>query len=194
MPWQVQNPGVISERFDILFRLAVLKLAYLRLREPKPPSKEFLIERLAKKLKMTGVISVDLEDLANVLTFEGCPEVVRLEELVPELGRRRAELIPLFPVTPAAQACGVVRREHCPAARTATPTADRATPLRTGSAHLIPRQGWSRYASDQRTWVARRPPTSDVTRQKVGHHLPIFRSGMQHAELDIDAAAGRRDG
>src|SRR5215211_56378 len=131
---QAQGSGEISERFEVLFRPAILNLAYLRLRETKPSSEQFLIERLTIKMQMAGMIPVCLENLADVLTREGCPKFVRLEKLVLELGRWPAELIALFPMTPAAQQCGVVSRKHRSAAR----TAPRCTSLRIGRTHLIP--------------------------------------------------------
>jgi len=129
---QMQDSGVISKCFEILFRPNIFKLAYLCLREAEPTPKGFLAERLAEQVKAAGVVSVCLENLADMFAFERCPEFVRLEKLVP-MGWRRAELIALFPVAPAAQARVVVRRERCPASRTAT--AGRPTSPRTGSAH-----------------------------------------------------------
>jgi hypothetical protein len=47
-----------------------------------------------------------------MLPFERRSELIGLEEIIPQMDRRRAELIPLLPVAPTAQARGVVRSEH----------------------------------------------------------------------------------
>jgi hypothetical protein len=143
MLWQVQDPGIIPECRKVLLRLTILDLAYLRLSKTEPPSEQFLIERLAKQLKMARMVSICLENLADVLTFESCPKLIRLEKRVSEFNWWRAKLIAFLPVTPAAQTRGVVSREHCPAACAGTAAAGRitrGTSLRTGRAHLIPTQ------------------------------------------------------
>jgi len=70
-----------------------------------------LIQGLTEQLKMPRVISVCPEDLPDMLTLERRSEFIGLEEAI-TLGRRRAELITLLPVTPTAQTSGVVRSEH----------------------------------------------------------------------------------
>src|SRR3954471_22619646 len=95
---QVKNLGVIPERLKVLLRLAVLQLAHLGLSEPEPPPQQLLIQRLAEELKVTRVVSIRLEHLADVLAFEGRTKLVRLEELVPQFGGRRPELVALLPV------------------------------------------------------------------------------------------------
>jgi len=98
----MQNLGIVPQRFEILLRLSVFQLAYLSLRKAKPSSEKFLIERLAEQLEMARMVPVRLKYFANMLTAKCGPELVRLEELVPELGRWRAELITLLPVAPTA--------------------------------------------------------------------------------------------
>lgn len=122
MLWQVQDSGVISQRFKVLFRLTIFNSAYLRLSEAQPSSENFLIQRPAKNQQVAGMTSVCPEDFADVLTRERRPELVRLEKLILELGRCCAELIALLPVAPTAQACGVISRKHGSAARTASAT------------------------------------------------------------------------
>jgi hypothetical protein len=128
----MQDPRVIAKGLDVLFGLPVLQLTYLSLSKPKPTPEKFLVQRLAEQMKVTRMIAVRLEDLSNVLTFEGDPELVGLEELVAELGWRCAELVALLPVAPAAESRVVVRRERGSTSRAAPVTANRATPLRTG--------------------------------------------------------------
>jgi hypothetical protein len=109
---QVEGVGVVSERFQILLGLAVFDLAHLSLREPEPPSQQFLVESLAEQLKMPGVIAVRPENLADVLALERRTKLAGLEETVAQVRRWCAELIALLPVTSTAQACRVVRSEH----------------------------------------------------------------------------------
>jgi hypothetical protein len=109
---QVQNSGVVSQCFEILLRLTIFKFAYLGLCEAEPPSQKLLIERLAEQLKMPRVIPIRLENLTDMLALKGRPKFIRLKEFIPELGRRCAKLVALLPVTPAAQARGVVCGEH----------------------------------------------------------------------------------
>jgi hypothetical protein len=134
----MQNLGIVPQRFEILLRLSVFQLTYLSLCKAKPSSEKFLIECLAEQLEMARMVPVRLKYFANVLTPKCGPELVRLEELVPELGRWRAELITLLPVAPTAQARAVIRSERCSTALTATSRSrtGRASPLWTGSAHL----------------------------------------------------------
>ena len=70
-----------------------------------------MIQSLTEQFKMPRVIAVRPENLPDMLTFERRSELIGLEEAI-TLGRRRAELITLLPVTPTAQARGVVRSEH----------------------------------------------------------------------------------
>jgi hypothetical protein len=102
-----------------------------------------------------------------------------------------------WPVAPAAQARGVVSRERCPTARTATAAADRATSLWTGSAHLILAEVGPDLASDQHTWVAGLPacgvpgrsglPPGDIPGRTCGmpnwiYSATSWRSGSQTPE------------
>jgi len=195
---QMQNPRIISKRFEILlWQPSVFNLAYLRLRETKPSPQKLLIERLAKQSKMTGMISVRLEDLADVLTFEGRPKLACLEEPVPEFGRWSAELIAFLPVTPAAQVCGVVSSKDRSAACTATAATGctaRSTSRRAWSAHPIP----TKVGVDlPLTSVHARPDCYQrvnvaVLKQALTRRYSI--TSMEHAELDIDPVATRHDG
>ena len=58
MLWQVQNLGVVSECFEVLFWFAIFELAHLSLRETQPTTQKLLIERLAEKLTMTRMVAV----------------------------------------------------------------------------------------------------------------------------------------
>jgi hypothetical protein len=71
MLWQVKNPSVAPEYFEVLFRFAIFKLAYLSLCQTQPAPQEFLIESLAEKLKMARMVAVCLENFPYVLAFEG---------------------------------------------------------------------------------------------------------------------------
>jgi hypothetical protein len=82
------------------------------LRKAEPSTEKLLIQSLAEQLKMSRVIAVRPENLPDMLPFERRSELIGLEEIIPQMSRGRAELIPLLPVAPTAQACGVVRSEH----------------------------------------------------------------------------------
>src|SRR5262249_28912097 len=99
------------------------------------------------------MVSVCLEHFADVFAFERCPELIRFVKLVPMLWWC-VQLIVLVPVAAAAQARGVVGREHCPTARTATATAGTTSPWTTGSVHPDPCQALEAdLAPEQGTWV-----------------------------------------
>jgi hypothetical protein len=83
------------------------------------------------------MVSVCLEDLADVPVRESRAELVRFEEIGLEL-RWCVKLVALLTVTLAAQACGVVGREPRPAVRAAVVTATCAACLAAGSAHRDP--------------------------------------------------------
>jgi hypothetical protein len=190
MLWQVKNLCVVPQSFEVLFRLAIFKLAYLRLSEAKPSSEKLLIESFAEQLKMARVISIRLENLTDVLALESRPKVVRLEELIPELGRWRSELVTLLPVAPATQPRGVIRSQHSSTALATTVASTERTargpPLRTGRTHLIFRQ------------VGRGLPLTSVHRVPSSHHRVTWpwphvvvtwrysAGDMSHAELDMD--------
>ena len=143
------------------------------------------------------MIPVCLEDPADVLTFEGCDELVGLEELATQSGRRGAELIPQVPVTLTAQTGGVVRGKRGLAALTTTSsrarrslTCPRAGAGRTGRAHLTPPP---RPALLRRAMVPSSPTprksireTGALTRRYVG-------SAMRHSGSGIDQSAVRLD-
>jgi hypothetical protein len=112
------------------------------------------------------------------------------------LGWRRAELVTLLPVTPAAQKRGVVRRKHRAAALTATPpghTGGSAPPLWTWSTHPIPPRWTPIYR-----WPAYiRPPTQPTSMRCTPKWAPTRRysdNDLEHAQLDIDPATAWRDG
>jgi hypothetical protein len=138
MLWKMQNLGVVSKSFEVLFRLAIFELTHLGLREAKPAPKKLLIESFAKKLEMTRVVPIRLENLPYVLARKSGAKLISLEELISELRGWSAELVTLLPVTSTAQASGVVGRERrsatCAAAAVARYSASQAT----GSAHLNP--------------------------------------------------------
>ncbi|WP_132111105.1 hypothetical protein [Actinocrispum wychmicini] len=121
----MEDFGVVPQRFEVLFWLAIFKLAYLSLCKAQPSPEKFLIERLTVELKMARVIPICLEDLTYMLALKGRPEFVGLKEFIPELSWWGAELVPLLSVTPAAQARRVVGSEHSPTAL-ATATAGHA--------------------------------------------------------------------
>lgn len=127
---------------------------------------------------MAGMISVHFEDPANVPAPESHPEFTRLEEFVPQ-GRWRSELIVLFPMTPAAQRCVVVGREHRSAACTATADrTGRALPLWTGSSHLFPARLEADLISDQQRNRA-------ITTRAQAHQRCI--AGLESAPQDSSA-------
>jgi hypothetical protein len=79
-----------------------------------------LIERFPKQSQVPGMISVSLEDSADVLTLECRNELVGLEEFAPYSGRRDTDLIPQLPVTPTAQPGGVIRGKRSATGLTTT--------------------------------------------------------------------------
>jgi hypothetical protein len=70
-----------------------------------------LIERFAENLEVARMVAIRLENLSDVLTLKGRPELRSFEELVSQLSGRRTELVTLLPVAPAAQVRRVVGRE-----------------------------------------------------------------------------------
>ena len=137
----MQDPGIIPQNLKILLRLAVLDLAYLGLRKPKPAPQKLLVEPFSEKLEVSGMVSVSLKHLTYVLTFKRCPEFISLKKIVPELSRGRAELVTLLAVAPPAQARSVVSGQR-PAAALAMAVAS-SPPTGTGRNHFTTRARWN---------------------------------------------------
>jgi hypothetical protein len=144
---KMKRPRVIPQRLQILFRLPVLKLAYLGLSQAQPAAEKFLIQCFSEQLQVPGMIPVRAKNIADMLAPESDTELVCLEEFVTKLGGWHAELIPLLAVAPAAQFGRVVGGQ-----RIAATAAAAFTRAWTGWLHPAPPICRPLYSSrDQRT-------------------------------------------
>lgn len=166
--WQVENSGVLSEHIEVLLRFAVFQPADLSLSETEPPPEKLLVERLAERQEMAGMVSIRLENLADMLTFKCGPEFIGVKEFVPELGRWRAELVTLFSVTSAAQVRGVVRSERCSAVLTATPPGDQTASYSDNHVPSLRVRGVSDYANLPTRLPSVAPQVRDPNRADTG--------------------------
>ena len=132
------------------------------------------------------MITIRLEDLADVLTSERCPKVVGLEEFVLQVGWRCAQLVTLLPVAGTTGERGVVGGKHRPATL-AAPTAAGHTITAgwPGRGHLISLRLTAGRADRGPAYSASRArrgvfaEVEPVTRR----HAP---SDMEHSDLGID--------
>jgi hypothetical protein len=106
---KMEDASVVLKRFEIALRtFGVLDPADLRLIQTQPSTKKLLAQWLSEQLKMARMVPERFEDLSDVPARESCPELVRLEEVVPELDGWGTKLVTLLSMTPAAETRGVV--------------------------------------------------------------------------------------